>query len=98
MAKKITMTIIPADGAGEIEERTITERPPLDELQALVGGNIEMVKVRVANRTTEMICNEDGLMHNLPRNTRALYKIEASATFLPTLVGTVVIFSERVLV
>lgn len=98
MDKKITMTIIPADGAGEIEEQTITECPPLDELQGLVGGNIEMVKVRVANRTTEMICNEDGLMLDLPHNTRALYKIEASATFLPVLVGTVVIFSERVLV
>ena len=46
----------------------------------------------------EMICNEDGLMLDLPHNTRALYKIEASATFLPVLVGTVVIFSERVLV
>ena len=98
MAKKITMTIIPADGAGEIEEQTITKCPPLDELQGLVGGNIEMVKVRVANRTTEMICNEDGLMHNLPHNTRALYRIEASASYLPILAGTVLIFSEPVLV
>jgi len=98
MANKITMTIIPADGAGEIEERTITECPPQDELQALVGGNIEMIKVRVANRATQMICSEYGLMHNLPLNSRALYRIEASASYLPTLVGTVVIFSERVLV
>tara|TARA_R100000808_G_scaffold12468_2_gene31029 strand:+ start:661 stop:957 length:297 start_codon:yes stop_codon:yes gene_type:complete len=97
MAKKITMTIIPADGAGEIEERTITECPALEELQQLVGGYIELVKVRVAGRATEMICDEDGERKQLTVNNRALDRIEATASYMPTLVGPVVIFSEPVL-
>ena len=46
-------------------------KPNLAELQRLVGGWIERVKVQVDGELADMIVNEEGRLRNLPLNREA---------------------------
>lgn len=70
MEKKIM--VLKADGTSY---QLPDKRPSLEEIQAIVGGNVEFVTVLGATNPawvyTTMIVNEEGLIHNLPRNEAA---------------------------
>ena len=92
----ITMTVIPVDG--QIEKSEISEPPSLEELQEIVGGYIEVVKVRTKGQTvyTEMVIDEDGQMRGLEVNHRAMDLVESVRGYMPIVVGTVALFSDSV--
>jgi uncharacterized protein DUF3846 len=58
---------------GKWETREHQEEPQLEDLQALVGGYIEMVPMRFkfAGKPAVMYVNEDGLQKKLPPNEAA---------------------------
>ena len=65
----------------------------LKEMQAHVGGNIEIYPMPQAKRAIKriMIMNEEGRLHDLPKN------VVASAAFGPTghIVGDIIICPSR---
>jgi len=65
----------------------------LKEMQAHVGGNIEIYPMPQAKRVIKriMIMNEEGRLHDLPKN------VVASAAFGPTghIVGDIIICPSR---
>lgn len=71
MTKRIV--ILNVDGT----ETELASYPTLKEMQAIVGGYIEHVRVmdRLDNNgrivLTSMFANEEGLIHGLPRNPKA---------------------------
>jgi len=91
-AKKTTMWIIPPEGL--IQEREIDACPEYAELSEIVGGSIQIVNVVVGGVATELICNEEGMLFDLPENPRALSRVERTNALMPRLYGTVIIFSE----
>lgn len=64
-------------------------KPTLEEMQKFVEGYIEPVSIRYAGRKCRMVCNEEGLIKNLPVNTLAtqLYKEQGGEV----IVGNVII-------
>lgn len=52
--------------------RTALEREPnLEEMQAMVGGWIERVRVAADGELADLIVNEEGRLHGLPVNAAA---------------------------
>ena len=90
--KKTTMWIIPPEGP--IQEREIDACPEYAEIRDIVGGTIEIVRVIVDGIETELICNDNGMLFDLPENPRALSRVEHTDALMPRLYGTVIIFSE----
>ena len=86
------MWVIPPEGP--IESWVIESCPELKELQEIVGGMIQIVNVVVGGVATELICNEEGMLFDLPENPRALSYVEHTDALMPRLYGTVVIFSK----
>lgn len=66
------MLIIPADGPRE-ERAFSTREPPLELLQELVGGYIEVVPMqfKLDGAAALMYVNEDGISKRLPTNQAA---------------------------
>lgn len=89
------MTIIRTDGLVEI--RTLDGQPKLEDLQAIVGGYIELVPLFGTWQGEEaaMFCNEDGKGSALPINraATALWHGAAHGDTGDVLVGDVVIVS-----
>lgn len=67
MAKGM-LTIINPDG--QIISKAIDYTPKLDELQAAVGGHIEVVPYfdKYNGQPCVVFCNEEGKLHGLPVN------------------------------
>ena len=86
------MWVIPPEGP--IESWVIESCPELKELQKIVGGMVQIVNVVVGGVATELICNEEGMLFDLPENPRALSFVEQTDALMPRLYGTVVIFSK----
>ena len=86
------MWVIPPEGP--IESWVIESCPELKELQEIVGGMIQIVNVVVGGVATELICNEEGMLFDLPENPRALSYVDYTDALMPRLYGTVVIFSK----
>ena len=86
------MWVIPPEGL--IESWAIESCPELKELQEIVGGMIQIVNVVVGGVATELICNEEGMLFDLPENPRALSYVDYTDALMPRLYGTVVIFSK----
>ena len=86
------MWVIPPEGP--IDSWVIESCPELKELQKIVGGMIQIVNVVVGGVATELICNEEGMLFDLPENPRALSFVEHTDALMPRLYGTVVIFSK----
>lgn len=70
------------------ESYTLPKPPTLEEMQKIVGGYIEHVRVldRIENKNlilTSMYINEEGLLEDLPRNVKAteLYQRLTRAQF-----------------
>ena len=65
--------VIPADGTKPIRSRETDTPPTLPELQALVGGFIELVPhwSDYMGMPADVWCNEDGKPDQLPVNVRA---------------------------
>lgn len=61
--------IIKVDGTEETVEVPPADGDRLSFLQKAVGGYIEMVRLR--DRKTVMLVNEEGLIHRLPLNPMA---------------------------
>lgn len=68
---KGSITTIKADGT--VEYLALDRPAALEELQAAVGGNLELVPLFDYYRGDECVvfCNEEGKLHGLPVNTRA---------------------------
>lgn len=69
MVKKRELKIYYASGPEET--RTITEPPTLKEMQKIVGGFIEPVKLPPGNGHKKMVVNEEGRLQGLPVNQKA---------------------------
>ena len=82
---------------GSIESWVVDSCPDLEDLQEIVGGYIEAVNVMVGGVATELVCNEEGMLSDLPENPRALSYVEHTDALMPKLYGTVVIFSKPIL-
>ena len=95
-AKKTKMWIIPPEGP--IQERWIEACPKYKDLHDAVGGLIEVVRVIVNGAEAELVCNEEGMVFDLPENPRALSMVEHTDTLMPNLYGTVIIFSEPTMI
>ena len=93
LTPKTAMWIIPPEGP--IERREVDVIPALAEMQEIVGGYIEVVKVVMDGVETILVCNEDGRMLKLAENPRALDQLTYAS--MTALYGTVVIFSDPVL-
>ena len=65
--------LIKTDGTSTFVKPNKGERFTLEELQALVGGLIEIVPhiPQAPRRPYDMLCNEEGLIHGLPFNHKA---------------------------
>lgn len=88
-------TLIPADGSAPrfVEPAGGRSMFTLAELQALVGGYIELVRVpfRVAAGTLVLFCNEDGKRLQLPVNRYATALMRVALQPNDVLVGDVVL-------
>lgn len=62
------LKIIRPDG----KEEEINRKLSLEEMQAIVGGYIEIIKANIPHRS--LVVNEEGLLLDLPRNETA-YKL-----------------------
>lgn len=83
----IRASIIHADET--IEERVLDHAYTLEEMQDIVGGCIQLVPGS-AGCPGDVLCNEEGLLLELPQN-----KI-ASAIMRQSLVGTVLFLDYRI--
>ena len=73
--KPRTASFFHADGTQET--RTLDRKLPLADYQALVGGFIEVVRVRHDGEVCDMVVNEDGLGLGLPYNSQATELLES---------------------
>lgn len=67
--------ILKADGTQK--RRQLAKKLTLSEHQALVGGYVEVVKVRHEGQVCDMVMNEEGLRLELPDNVQATELLEA---------------------
>ena len=66
----MTDTLIKLIGTdGEVKKITCVGKPVLKQLQKLVGGFIEVVRVPGASMI--LVVNEEGLLHQMPLNEKA---------------------------
>lgn len=80
----IKVLVIPADHSKPVEAREI--EPSLDQMQALVGGWLEVVDV--LEPLGSMYLNEEGKLRRLPLNQRATALIQRhNAMLLDVIVG-----------
>ena len=78
--------------ASEHESREVEQCPPLSELQELVGGLIELVRVNFRGKVVDMLVNEEGLIMNLPVNAAATALMRESYEGYGYIVGVALVF------
>jgi hypothetical protein len=66
-----TLYRLDVDGTVTTERHEGKGPAKLEQLQRLVGGYIERVRVVYMDRHRDAYINEEGLLHNLPRNRHA---------------------------
>lgn len=66
--------ILKADGTSE--RRPLEKKLKLEEYQAIVGGYVEVVKVRHEGKVCDMVVNENGVGEGLPDNRQASNLLE----------------------
>ena len=76
----------------EYEKREVDKCPSLSELQELVDGLIELVRVNFEGKEVDMIINEEGLIHNLPFNATASRLMRDSYDGYGYIVGPAIVF------
>ena len=76
----------------EYEKREVDECPSLSELQEIVGGLIELVRVNFEGKEVDMIINEEGLIYNLPFNATATRLMQETYDGYGHIVGPALIF------
>ncbi len=69
MATEKKVILLKADGTRQ--DLTPEKKPTLEEMQAWVGGYIEVVRVSFEGKKVPMVVNEEGLIHRLPINYQA---------------------------
>jgi hypothetical protein len=70
MSTMNTLVIIQPDGT-ETRETYTGDEPELEQLQRIVGGLIELVRVRHDGRDCDAFINEEGKLRGLPINEPA---------------------------
>jgi hypothetical protein len=90
-----SMTIIKSSGLTVFQP--FTEKPTLEEFQAIVGGNIELIPgfVTLGGAVCIAYCNEEGKLNKLPFNATAtaLWDEATGGAFDDILVGDVVVIT-----
>ena len=78
MAKDIRVLKVPVEGAPEFE--TIVDS--LGEMQRLVGGYIEPIRINHLRTKLVLVVDEEGRLKNLPVNVRATYLVSKACNTL----------------
>lgn len=71
MKAKPTAYVLKTDGSRVDAKPADGKNFTLEEMQKIVGGYIEMPKIRVNGKAATMVCNEDAIAQGLPINHAA---------------------------
>lgn len=86
-------TVIEPTGDERKVAYTTRGEPPLEALQAAVGGLIEGIRVRYEGRVRRAYVNEEGLLDGLPLNPKAT--VMAREFGYGSIVGPVAVISQK---
>ena len=95
MSKKILHSFIPIGTTTivtEVRHQEVEKCPSLSELQEMVGGLIELVRVNYNGKECDMLVNEEGLLHDLPFNETATRFMRETYDGYGHIVGPALIF------